>query len=248
MGVSGKNDVFVLELDFSDFQSTGCDHHVNCSWVCRSNSPFRGTALTFSARISVNRNCTWIKRIIRHKRLPPNDFLRPDRRWMRWRHVLIREMPTEKKSYEIFSSFRFPWNMASGAYQFREIIEWRNVTHPRPKCGLVGEGPKRWSLLVTFPHKQLKPRWVYITYRFSPCNIRTAYANDAIKGITITSREILFSGLTAELRFAGVLEAAEDEQRQAMERQLKLCLIDIKFERRDLGEHLLLIHKSTSWS
>lgn len=52
---------------------------------------------------------------------------------------------------------------------------------------------------------------MYIAYRFSPCNIRAAYANDASKGIMITSREILFSGLAAELRFADVLEAAEEE-------------------------------------
>lgn len=79
---------------------------------------------------------------------------------------------------------------------------------------------------------QLRPRWVYITYRFFPCNIRAAYANEAIKVIMITSREILFSGLTAELRFADVLETtAEDEQQPAMKRQLKLCLIDNKFYR-----------------
>lgn len=65
------------------------------------------------------------------------------------------------------------------------------------------------------------PGRVYIAYRFSPCNIRAAYANDATKGIVITSREILFSGLATELRFADVLEAVEEET-TAMKRQLKL--------------------------
>lgn len=72
------------------------------------------------------------------------------------------------------------------------------------------------------------PVRVYIAYRFSPCNIRAAYANEATKGIMVTSREILFSGLATELRFADVLEAAEEET-TAMKRPLKLGLIDNKF-------------------
>lgn len=47
----------------------------------------------------------------------------------------------------------------------------------------------------------------------------------------ITSREILFSGLAAKLRLADVLEALKTEQQLAMKRQLKLRLIDNKFQR-----------------